>query len=196
MTVTWQEKHQRYRVYISLGKKRGECKQKTFYPSTYGSKRKAKAAAVKLNKEWEINFKPVNQDFHPFALAVGLRQGTRKQNPIEVRHIQLRLCSNNRSHPDWSIKGNSVEFHTYAPTFLIQIVTRGKDGRSRNNWSKTVRIDSSRSYKLAWAECIDHYLIKLPQYQAFEDELIKACPTWDQVWEYLLPKAIAAYGEL
>ncbi len=196
MTVVWQENQQRYRVYISLGKKRGECKQKTFYPSTYGGKSKAKAAADKLNKEWEIKFKPVNQDFHPFTLAIGLRQGAVRKNPIMVRHIQIRLCSNNKSHPDWSIKGKSVDFHTYAPSFLIQIVQRGSDGRSLNNYSRTFRIDSSRSYKLAWTACIEHYLIKLPQYQAFEKELIEACPSWDEVWGYLLPRAIKTYGDL
>lgn len=194
MTVSHQEKYKRYRVYISLGHR--DSIQKYFHygssVSSYKSEPAAKRAAHKAHKELVAIHRPVDKS-HPFELPEKHRMGKKRRSPMPIRNISIALAPCKKGcMPDWTIDPRYKSFHTYPPYFNVMRFDYGEVGR-RPVAQKSIRINSSRSYKSQCVDVIDAYIEIFPEYADYRDEMLKCMPTWKQFWGYIWDRAKERY---
>lgn len=180
-TITWQKNHNRWRVYVPMGKGHNKAKQAVFSPSKYGGKKKAYQAAKAQHDAWVEQYPVVNRFEHPFILPKGYRSGATKKSPIEIRHIQLVMDSNCKSYPDWDIKKTYQRFHTYPPALIIQ--QQHNKGRYRQYVRYTIR--DSRDYDDIWTDLIDRYLEIMPHYEQHRPAMYAKKPSWKELWAFI-----------
>lgn len=195
MTINFQEKYNRYRVYISLGHR--DSIQRTFHVETYGGKRKALNAAKKEHARLIDIHRTQQLGDHPFILPLKHREGTTRVSPIEIRNITIVIESKFTNEPEWTCGKASQVFHTYPPRILIQFFSYSKGLRTTDvNTYKRFRIDSSASFDLTYMEAIDHYITLKPQYARYRQEMLDKKPSWKkEVWPFILNKTKSYYGE-
>lgn len=195
MTINFQEKYNRYRVYISLGHR--DSIQRTFHVETYGGKRKALNAAKKEHARLIDIHRTQQLEDHPFILPLKHREGTTRVSPIEIRNITITLDSKYANEPDWSIRQKSQQFHTYPPNILIQFF-KYKNGKRITGIGtyKRFKLTSSHVWDMVYRETIDHYITLKPQYAKYRQEMLDKKPSWEKkVWPFILNKTKSYYGE-
>jgi hypothetical protein len=195
MSVCDQAQHQRYRVYCSLGHKDSIQEYFGYSPlGHYKTKAQALQEAIKRDEQLRKLHTPVDRSLTPFLLAVKHRSGRAKENPMPLRHVQMKIEHHVKSHPDWKLYKTHQIFNTYPPNISFVVYKHeSHETLPHKRWS----IRDSRDWEAIWLDMVDYYIMQMPQYKKHKSAMIEAMPDWNTMcWPFIKAKAIASYGEL
>ena len=196
MSINHQEKHKRFRVYVSLGHKNsiqeyfGYGEQFGKYRSKAVALKAAKARHAELVKAW----RPPALADNPFKLDGKFSCGKRGADWLPLKCVSVRLESKNKAHPEWKVFKRHIRFSTYAPRLYVEKYQYINDRRVllfRERYS----IDDSRLFKGAWSLMCEDYCKHMPIYKPHINKMIDAAPSHKVFCERVLEHGRRIYGD-
>ncbi len=196
MSISHQEAHKRFRVYVSLGHKHS-IQEYFGYGEQFGAYR-SKSAALKAAKarhtELVSEFRPPALADNPFKLDKKYSCGVRGADWITLKCVSVRLESNIKYLPEWKVFKNHIRFSTYAPRLYVEKFQYINDRRV-TMFREKYPIDDSRHFKAAWSlMCLD-YCRHMPIYKPHINKMIDAAPSHKEFCSNVLEHAKRIYGD-